>query len=42
MSGDVGSILLPLVFGVVVAFSSAFWGFMLVSSLAILTALIAK
>lgn len=42
LSGDVGSILLPFVFGVVVAFSSAFWGFVLVSSLAILLALIAK
>ena len=42
LSGDVGSILLPFVFGVVVAFSSAFWGFVWVSSLAILLALIVK
>lgn len=42
LSGDIGSILLPFLFGVVVAFSSAFSGFVLVSTLAVLLALIAK
>ena len=42
LSGDIGSILLPFFFGVIVAFSSAFSGFVLVSALAILLALIAK
>jgi len=41
-SGDVGAIVLPFLFGVVVSFSSAFSGFALISSLAILIGLIAK
>jgi DHA1 family purine base/nucleoside efflux pump-like MFS transporter len=40
--GNVGAILLPFMFGVVVLFSGAYWGFVLVSSLAILVALIAN
>lgn len=42
LGGDIGSILLPFVFGVVVAFSNAFWGFAWVSSLAVLVAFVAK
>jgi len=42
LSGDVGSIVLPFIFGVVVSFSSAYWGFALVSLLAILLGLVAK
>ncbi len=42
LGGDVGSILLPFIFGVVVSLSRAYWGFVLVSSLAILLGLIAK
>lgn len=40
VSGGIGSILLPFTFGVVVLFSSAYWGFVLISSLAIILALI--
>jgi len=42
LSGGVGAILLPFTFGVVVLFSAAYWGFVLISSLAILVALIAN
>ena len=42
LSGGVGAILLPFTFGVVVLFSGAYWGFVLISSLAILVALIAN
>ena len=42
LSGGVGAILLPFTFGVVVLFSGAYWGFVLISSLAILLALIAN
>jgi AAHS family cis,cis-muconate transporter-like MFS transporter len=42
LAGDIGSIILPFVFGVVVAFSNAFWGFVWVSSLAVLVAFISK
>jgi MFS family permease len=42
IGGDVGSILLPFFFGVVVTFGSAFSGFVLVSILAIFLAIIAK
>jgi MFS family permease len=40
LGGDVGSILLPFTFGIIVLFSGAYWGFVLMSSLAILLALI--
>lgn len=42
LGGDVGSIVLPFTFGIVVFLSSAFWGFALVSLLAILLGLIAR
>jgi len=42
LSGGAGAILLPFTFGVVVLFSGAYWGFVLISSLAVLVALIAN
>ena len=42
LGGDIGSILLPFVFGIVVFLSNAFWRFLLVCSLAVLVGLITK
>lgn len=42
LGGSVGNILLPFTFGVVALLSDAYWGCVLISSLAILVALIAN